>query len=201
MPRTLFPATSLDRLTPAARADALFVPGLAPFPPALRPLLGLLPVLDVNGALLVDLAARRPFRAAPPIAAVFACDPFLRPADLGLALSRAGIAEVANHPSVQGYGGEAAAALSAVGYRAEAEFRLLAGLAAQGFSPIAVASSEGAVDAALALGLRRVLLQPAPGTTPPPGWWARLASRVAVEGGEALAWSDSPPRAGRRVIP
>jgi hypothetical protein len=104
-------------------------------------------------------------------------------------LRRAGITAVVNFPTVQIFEGETAAALAAVGYRAEAEFRLLQRLTEQGFTPIACATSRRAVDAALGLGLRRILLHP--GVSPPPdpaSWWAELAGHVAIEGGEALAW-------------
>jgi hypothetical protein len=96
-------------------------------------------VLDVNGALLAALAAAEPFRHAPPVAAVFACDPFLRVADAAAALRRAGIAQVLNWPSVQAHDGEAAAALAAVGYRMEAEFRTLLAFASHGLEPLAFA--------------------------------------------------------------
>jgi predicted TIM-barrel enzyme len=198
---TLHPAARLDGMVAARRARAVFVPALAPFVPRLWPLVGLLPILDFNGALLAALAARRPFRAAPPVAAVFVCDPFLRVADLAAALKRAGIAAVVNHPSVQVFEGETAAALAAVGYRAEAEFRVLRQLAEAGLAPIAAAASRSAADAALALGLRRILLHPGlAASADPAGWWSALASHVAIEGGEALAWEDhSKPRRRMRL--
>ena len=174
----------------------MFLPALAPFAPETWPLVALLPVLDINGALRSALEARPPFRAAPPVAGLFACDPFLRLADIAAALRRAGIAAAVNFPTVQIFGGETAAALAAVGYRAEAEFRLLQRLAEQGFAPIACATSRRAVDAALGFGLRRILLHP--GVSPPPdpaAWWAELAGHVAIEGGEALAWrAPAAPR-------
>ncbi|MBR0663043.1 hypothetical protein GXW71_01625 [Roseomonas hellenica] len=192
-PTGLQPRAELDAIGPAQRARALFLPALAPFPPETWPLVALLPVLDINGSLRAALEARRPFRRAPPIAAIFACDPFLRLADMTGVLRRAGITAVANYPTVQLFEGETAAALAAVGYRAEAEFRLLERLAAEGFAPIACATSRQAVDAALGLGLRRILLHP--GLSPPidPAvWWAELAGHIAVEGGEAVAWSAPP---------
>ena len=193
MPRlhvpTLQPQVELDALGPAERARSIFLPALAPFPPETWPVVALLPVLDINGALGAALEARRPFRGAAPVAGLFACDPFLRLADMATTLRRAGITAVVNFPTVQVFEGETAAALAAVGYRVEAEFRLLQRLAEQGFTPIACAISRRAVDAALGLGLRRILLHP--GVSPPPdpaSWWAELAGHVAIEGGEALAW-------------
>ncbi|WP_439598237.1 phosphoenolpyruvate hydrolase family protein [Falsiroseomonas sp.] len=199
-PPSLQPAVQLDALPPAERARRVFLPALAPFPVESWPLVALLPVLDINGSLTAALAARRPFRGAGPIAGVFACDPFLRLADLAATLRAAGITQVVNYPTVQLFEGETAAALAAVNYRAEAEFRLLQRLAELGFAPIACATSRLAVDAALSLGLRRILLHP--GIAPraeEAAWWAGLATRVAVEGGEALAWgaphqSSSPRR-------
>lgn len=186
MSSLLRPVARVADLPPRLRASAVFVPALAPFAPGLWPLVAHLPVLDVNGALLAALAAGAPFRRAPPIAAVFACDPFLRVADAAAVLRRAGIAQVLNWPSVQAHDGEAAAALAAVGYRAEAEFRALLAFAAHGLEPLAFAAGRGAVDTALALGLRRFVL-------PMGERWAELASHVAVEGGTALAWSDAAP--------
>lgn len=191
---TLHLQASLGGLPPSQRACTVFVPALASFPPETWPLVALLPVLDVNGALRAALEGRRTFRSAPPIAAIFACDPFLRLADMATMLRQAGITQVVNYPTVQLFEGETAAALAAVGYRADAEFRVLQRLAGQGFAPIACATSRRAVDAALGLGLRRVLLHP--GLAPPPdlaAWWADLAGHVAIEGGEALAWRGAGP--------
>ena len=122
---TLRPAVTLDGLRPEARAGSIFLPALAPFAPETWPIVALLPVLDINGALRAALEARRPFRGAAPVAGLFACDPFLRLADMATTLRRAGIAAAVNFPTVQIFEGETAAALAAVGYRGEAEFRLL----------------------------------------------------------------------------
>jgi len=115
---TLHLRASLGGLPPPQRACAVFVPALASFPPETWPLVALLPVLDVNGALRAALEGRRTFRSAPPIAAIFACDPFLRLADMATMLRQAGITQVVNYPTVQLFEGETAAALAAVGYRA-----------------------------------------------------------------------------------
>lgn len=198
-PLRLQPCAQLDALPPAERARRVFLPALAPFPVESWPLVALLPVLDINGSLAAALAGRRPFRGAGPIAGIFACDPFLRLADLAAALRAAGITQVVNYPTVQFFEGETAAALAAVNYRAEAEFRLLQRLAGMGFAPIACATSRIAVDAALGLGLRRILLHP--GLAPraeAEGWWTALATRVAVEGGEALAWAAPDQSASPR---
>lgn len=187
----LRPVAQLEGVRPAARAQSIFLPALAPFPTAAWPLVGLLPVLDINGALLAALAGRGTFRTAPPVAGIFACDPFLRAADLSAALAGAGIRQAVNYPTVQLFDGETAAALGSVGYRAEAEFRLLLRLADRGIAPIACVTSRAAADAALGLGLRRLLLHPGllrPGD--PAAWWADLAGHVAIEGGEILAWRD-----------
>jgi predicted TIM-barrel enzyme len=188
MVRTLAPRATLDGLTEAARSDTVFLPALATFAPAYWPLVGLLPVLDINGALLAALGAKERFRAAPPIAGVFASDPFLRAADLAEALLEAGIVEVINYPTIQLFGSETQAAFASVGYRAEAEFRLLLRLAERGLAPIACATSCAAADAALALGLRRLLLHPGLVEVAQDAFWAELAGHVAVEGGEPLAW-------------
>lgn len=187
----LSPCASLDGLPPAQRAGRVFLPALAPFPVASWPLAGLLPVLDINGALTEALIAQRPFRGLAPVAGIFACDPFLRLADMAGTLRHAGITEVVNFPTVQCFEGDTAAALAAVGYRAEAEFRVLLQLLERGFSPIACATGRSAVDLALALGLRRILLHP--GLTAPRDplrWWGELAGHIAIEGGQALAWKS-----------
>jgi predicted TIM-barrel enzyme len=191
MVRTLAPRATLDGLTEAARSDTVFLPALATFAPAHWPLVGLLPVLDINGALLAALGAKERFRTAPPIAGVFASDPFLRAVDLAEALLEAGITEVINYPTIQLFGSETQAAFASVGYRAETEFRLLARLAEHGLAPIACATSRATADAALALGLRRLLLHPGLAEVAQDAFWADLAGHVAVEGGEPLAWRES----------
>jgi hypothetical protein len=198
---TLQPCADPSRLRPADRARSVFLPALASFPPETWPLVAHLPVLDVNGVLRAALEAGRGWRGAPPAAGIFACDPFLRLADMAALLRRAGITAAVNFPTVQMFEGETAAALASVGYRAEAEFHLLLRLAERGFAPIACALSRQAADAALGLGLRRILLHP--GVTPPQdpaGWWAELAGHVAVEGGEALAWRVPQGSRPRRRI-
>ncbi|WP_236025084.1 phosphoenolpyruvate hydrolase family protein [Arenibaculum pallidiluteum] len=149
----------------------------------------MLPVLDVNGALRAALESRRPFRSSPPIVGIFACDPFLRVADMAKTLHGAGIDEVVNYPTVQCYEGETAAAMASVGYRAEAEFRVLLQFRERGFAPVACVMSLRAAEAALTLGLRRILIHPglsSPGDAA--ALWTELAGHVAVEGGEPLGW-------------
>jgi len=194
------PRAALEGLGPSRRQRSVFLPALAPFPPESWPLTGLLPVLDINGTLTAALAARQAFQSAPPIAGVFACDPFLRFADLVSVLRRAGVTEVVNFPTLQFFGGETSAALAAVGYRAETEFRLLQRLAEQGFSPIACATGRRSTDLALSMGLRRILLHPGLISPPDPQrWWGELAGHVAIEGGEALAWQDQVSKPRRRI--
>lgn len=198
--RAWSPVAKLEGLRPEARASSIYLPALAPFPKASWPVMGLLPVLDINGALIEVLARRHPFRSAPPLAGIFACDPFLRPADMASALLRAGIRQAVNLPTVQIFDGETAAVLASVGYRAEAEFRILLRMAELGVEPVACATSRAAVDLALGLGLRRILLHP--GLTAPEdraAWWADLAGHVAIEGGEALEWQDQASRPRRRM--
>lgn len=191
----LRPCARLEGLDPRGRQGSLYLPALAPFPPETWPLVALLPVLDVNGALRAALEGRPAFRGAAPAVGVFACDPFLRLADMAALLRRAGVTTVVNYPTVALFEGETAAALAAVGYRAEAEFRLLLRFAELGFGVIACTASRRAVDVALGLGLRRILLHP--GLVPPASpesWWAELAGHVAIEGAEPLAW-DAPLQA------
>ncbi|MEI6160707.1 MAG: phosphoenolpyruvate hydrolase family protein [Roseococcus sp.] len=194
------PVAKLEGLRPETRARSIYLPALAPFTPESWPLVGLLPVLDINGALVAALAGRRAFRTAPPVAGVFACDPFLRPADMATALLRVGIRQAVNLPTVQFFDGESAAVLGSVGYKAEAEFRLLLRLEELGVAAMACVTSRAAADLALGLGLRRILLHP--GLTPPPdpaAWWAGLAGHVAIEGGEAMAWRNQASSPRRRM--
>lgn len=198
-PRAMSGVARLEGLRPEARIRSVYLPALAPFPRRSWPLVGLLPVLDINGALVEALARRRPFASAPPVAGVFACDPFLRPADLADVMRRAGIRQAVNLPTVQFFDGETAAALGSVGYRAEAEFRLLLRLADYGVEALACATTRAAADLALGLGFTRILLHPglvAPND--PVAWWADLAGHVAIEGAEALAWRDQPAAQGSR---
>ncbi|WP_291296301.1 phosphoenolpyruvate hydrolase family protein [Elioraea sp.] len=190
MVRTLHPLASLAGVRPERRRDGVFLPALAQFPPARWPLVALLPVLDINGALLAACRGRARLRAGAPVAGVFASDPFLRVADVAAALAEAGITEVVNFPTIQFFGPETSAALASVGMRAEAEFRMLLRFAEHGMAPIACAVSDDAATIALSLGLRRILLHPGLGEGPARPW-PEQASHVLIEGGEPFAWRDA----------
>lgn len=197
--RIMTPAARLEGLSLEARSRRVYLPALEPFPRETWPLVSMLPVVDINGALVEALARRAPFRAAPPVAGIFACDPFLRPIDLASALARAGIQQAVNLPTVQIFDGETAAVLASVGYRAEAEFRLLLRLAEYGIAPIACATTRATADLALELGFTRILLHP--GLVPPrdpSAWWTSLAGHVAIEGAEPLAWQETDADQGSK---
>jgi predicted TIM-barrel enzyme len=171
----------------APHADAcVFVPALARFPPGLREIVGLLPVADINGALLEAIARRERCEAVGDlVAGIFAADPFLDLVDLAERLREAGIARIANFPTLQHFDGATAEGLSAVGYDFQAEFAVLKRLAAAGFEPVGYVATVKAAEAALASGLKTLAYHPGP----PPVPSSERATLAKIEGlaGEAGA--------------
>lgn len=143
----------------------VFVPALDRFPAALRELMGVLPVCDINASLMAALAHRAMPRHL--VAGLFAVDPFLDVRELATALRRAGLSEVANYPTVQLLDGATGDGLAAVGYHARAEFMRLKEFMAAGFEALAYVASPHAAEEALALGLTRIVVHPGlqPGMT------------------------------------
>ncbi len=157
---TLF--TRLPPPVPAATGRAVFVPAIDRFPPPLHELMGLLPVCDINGALIAALAAAPAPLPSHVVAGLFAADPFLDTGELTAALRRAGLAAVANYPTVQLLDGATGQGLAAVGYHAGSEFVRLRELAAAGFEALAYVTSPQAAEEALACGLSTLVLHPGP---------------------------------------
>lgn len=180
MPRRLSLRPDLAGLDAAARADTILCPTLRPGP--LGEVAALLPLHDPNAQLLAALGRAEP--GPPPMAAVFAADPFQRPADLAERLASAGIRAVTGYPSVQLHDGDFARALDAAGHGLGAEVRLLAALAASGLAVTALVASEAAAAALLEAGLDRLAVHPGPVVR------GRQAS--AAESARALAASLRP---------
>lgn len=146
----------------AARGDGVcvLVPALARFPAAVRELMALLPVVDLNQALLSALAEAR---CAPPpgmAAGVFAVDPFLDRAGLIAALRASGVRRVANFPTVQSFDGATSAGFDVVGYDFRAELALMAALAEAGFEPLVYVAGVPAASAALEAGFTTLVYHP-----------------------------------------
>jgi predicted TIM-barrel enzyme len=155
--------TSLDGIGPAELARTVYLPALDGAPPGLVELLALLPVADVNGALMAALAGRS-FSRAAPVAAVFCVDPFLRVSDMAAALRAGGIMAVTNYPTVQVVDGETGRAIAAVGYGPADELSMLLRFAAAGLEPVGcVTSAEDAARFAAA-GVARLVAPPAFGS-------------------------------------
>jgi predicted TIM-barrel enzyme len=181
------PTSSLAVVTRLSEAQGpcLFAPALHRFEAAFRPLAGLLPIVDVNGALIEALSGRggRFPGAAEAIAGIFAADPFLDLEELALGLAGAGLSRAANYPTVQHIDGAAGEGLAAVGYDAAAEFAALAALEKRGFACFACVASLQGAELALGAGLKRLVFDPGPaGNACPP----RLPN-LAREAGAAFA--------------
>lgn len=159
---TLTIRTRLDGSNPG---ETLFLPALAGFEGPDLDLLAMMPVCDVNGALLDALAAREPFPAhgPAPVAGVFLLDPFMRLPELAARLRAAGIRRVANYPTVQVIDGETARALGSVGYSPAQEFEALRELRGEGFEVVGFATGAAAARDLATLGAVMVVLHPGPG--------------------------------------
>lgn len=177
-------------------ADRVFLPALARFPAELRELMGLLPVVDINGGLLAALRAHSGEKAGRTIAGLFATDPFLDRKEMAGALHGAGFARIANFPTVQLFDAGTAAGLAGVGYDLEAELAILQEFAVAGFETVAYVTTPAA--AALALERGFMCLAFHPGLSPVRGERATLAriERLTEEAGAELlrhriaAWQE-----------
>jgi predicted TIM-barrel enzyme len=145
-----------------AGAAGVFVPALAGFPVAVRDLMALLPVVDINGALFEAL----PTTPAPTVGLLLV-DPFLNFTDAVRHLRRAGVITVANYPTVQLLDGEDGRALEAVGLGFDAERAALSRFAQAGFRTLGYAASATAAAGLVAVGVDQLVVIAAPGLTPP----------------------------------
>lgn len=164
LPPPIIPVTHWPEMIRATAARCIFVPALGRFPVETREMMGLLPVCDINEALLAALAQAPAEVPRHCVAGLFAADPFLDPGAMARALRRAGMAGVANYPTVQLIDGATGHGLAAVGYHARSEFVRLVEMKAGGFEVLAYVASAAAAEEALALGLDQLVLHP--GLTP-----------------------------------
>ena len=154
--------TTLEGADPAG---TLFLPALRGLEGPDLDLLAMLPVCDVNGALLEALNGRAPWPAAAPAPTVglFLLDPFVRLPVLAERLRAAGVRRVANYPSVQALEGETARGLASVGFSPVEEFAALREMRALGFEIVGFAYGAAAARELAALGASSVVLHPGPG--------------------------------------
>lgn len=183
----------------------LFAPWLDAVPAAQRDLLALLPVLDVNGAVIsalggVQIRAGRPPGTAPAppdmtgaIAALLCVDPFLRVRDVAQLLARAGIGMVANFPTIQVIDGAAAHGFESADLGMLREARILARFAEAGQQVIGFATTAENGERLLAHGAASLVVHPGPPST---DWRVRsVAARHARMTLETLRTrSDVPLR-------
>ncbi|HEV7437934.1 MAG TPA: phosphoenolpyruvate hydrolase family protein [Pseudorhizobium sp.] len=122
-------------------------PILTNSPSAMRDLLPLLPVADVNDATFGALR-QAPLPSAV-VAGLFLADPFLRLRDANLALAAAGVRRIANYPTVQLIDGDAARAFDSAKTGATREVQVLAAFRQAGFETIAFATTLATAQAVL----------------------------------------------------
>ncbi len=142
-----------------AAGPAILSPVMRGLPPGRASALALLPVRDANGELF---AAIEPHRQAPAdlCAGIFAADPFVGLTDAFRRLSRAGIAHIANWPSVGLYDERFRQELSAKGVGYEREIEFVAHASQAGFIPTATAFDLSQVLRMLEAGAASVILHP-----------------------------------------
>lgn len=158
---TLELVTSLNEALSAGRR--LFVPGLARIAPDMRALAGLMPIVDINGALIDALRASSGHAVGSDlVAGIFAADPFLNLQELGRSLALAGVLTVTNYPTIQHFDGAAGEGLAAVGYDAAAEFAVLKRLESQGFDVIACVTDVRSARLAASKGFQCLAFDPGP---------------------------------------
>lgn len=131
-------------------ADYIAAPWLRVLPAGNADLLSLLPVANLNAAATRWL---NPPAAGAHRSGVFAAmalsDPFLRAKDIVAVLRRAGVAGIANFPTMQIVDGDTARAFDSAGVRTGREIEMLEAFAAEGFRTIGFAcGAEGAREMA-----------------------------------------------------
>jgi len=173
----------------------IFAPWLEGLPVTQRDLLALLPVLDINGAMVTALGDTRtpltgvpdarPVSAQPGVIAALLCvDPFLRVRDLAALLKAAGIVEVANFPTIQVIDGVAARGFDSADLGLQREARILAGFAEAGLAVTGFATTAENGRVLLDHGVTTLVVHPG---LPSTEWRARvMAARSAEETLQAL---------------
>jgi len=189
---TVLPAGSPGR---ESHLQQIFAPWLEGLPAAQRDLLALLPVVDINGAMVAALDDTRTPQTGPSntrrvsaqpgvIAALLCVDPFLRVRDLAALLKAAGIAEVTNFPTIQVIDGVAARGFDSADLGMQREARMLAGFAQEGLAVTGFATSAENGRFLLDHGATALVVHPG---LPSTEWRARvMAARSAEETLQAL---------------
>ena len=168
-----------DSLSPDGEAS-IFAPWFAGLPEAQRDLLSLLPVVDVNGAVISALeGGARAGAQARVFAALLCADPFLRVRDASKLLRAAGIAGVANFPTIQVIDGAAARGFDSadLGFQREAE--VLGRFAAEGLEVLGFATSAENGLQLIRHGASALVVHPGPAST---DWRARAIAARGAEG-------------------
>jgi Phosphoenolpyruvate hydrolase-like len=150
----------LTKLPPLfTSAAALLSPAMHGLPAGRASALALLPIHDVNGRLFQVLEGRS---ALPQsiCAGVFAVDPFQSLADVWRRLRSAGIAQLANWPSVGLYGVPLTEELTSKGLGYEREVRFVAQAALEGFRVTATVFDRLQAESMVAAGATRLLYHP-----------------------------------------
>lgn len=174
----------------------IFAPWLEGLPVTRRDLLALLPVLDINGAMVTALRDAQtplgggvpdagPVSAQPGVTAALLCvDPFLRVRDLAALLKAAGIIEVTNFPTIQVIDGVAARGFESADLGLQREARILAGFAQEGLAVTGFATTVENGRYLLDHGVTTLVVHPG---LPSTEWRARvMAARSAEETLQAL---------------
>ncbi|HYZ63708.1 MAG TPA: phosphoenolpyruvate hydrolase family protein [Acetobacteraceae bacterium] len=157
------PVRLVTRL-PDAPADGemlILCPFLAGLDPAIAMWLGPLAWHDCNAALLAALPASVPSGACV-FAGVFCADPFRSAGDLLGALHAAGVAGVANLPSVSFLDGEFAQTLDALQLGRQRELAFLRGAAQAGFRIAGCAGSPAEAQELAAAGAELLIVHAGP---------------------------------------
>lgn len=175
--------------TSESQPPQIFAPWLAHLPAAQRDLLALLPVLDVNGAVFNALQDTQPEARAglarPDVVAALLCvDPFLRVRDVVSLLRSAGIAGVANFPTIQIIDGVAARGFDSADLGLRREAQMLARFAEEGLSVTGFCTNAENGQRMLEHGASVLVVHPG---LPSADWRARtIAARNAADTLRAL---------------
>jgi hypothetical protein len=124
--------------------------------------LSLLSWHDANATLLAALPQAHPGTAATVFAGVFCVDPFRRPEALFTALRQAGVAGIANLPSVSFLDGEFATTLEDCGLGTRREIAFLRRAREEGFRIVGCATSLPAAEALADAGAELILAHAGP---------------------------------------
>jgi len=194
--RSSLPDISVSAVLPArvpgreSGFQEIFAPWLDGLPVPQRDLLALLPVLDVNGAIVAALSDAGTSRGGPVtlgaralpvqpgvIAALLCVDPFLRVRDLVALLKAVGVTGVTNFPTIQVIDGVSGLGFESAGLGVQREARMLASFAGEGLAVTGFATTAENGRRLLDHGATALVVHPGPPSTE---WRARvIAARSA----------------------